>query len=193
MAWLLERHGELECSQQLLANWLLAVITKQQRESDDPLADPFLSAEDALKQMIESQIENSPKRRKAVQSYCLFPLVLLFVRRDCFDLLSNVWQRLSRVAMTSFEYEAPADYLEWRCEKGIERDFIFMQPQSWGELKNLAVTPPIQKLPNLLRSDLHFRLMFWLAFPHRMAWSIVGSLDHELLRSDSPSGFCTQS
>ena len=182
MAWLLEQRGEVEQSNRLFIDWLGAVINKQQRESEDPLPDPYVSAEDVLKQMAEIFSEDGPTRRKAIQSYCLFPLVLILVRRDCFNLLSNVWKRLSCVTITVFEYDSPAGYLEWLCEKGVERDFIFMQPQSYRELDDLASKPPTQKLPSALREDLRFRLMFLLAFPHRLAWSIVGSLDHEFLK-----------
>jgi hypothetical protein len=182
MAWLLEQREEVEQSERLLVDWLMAIINKQQPESEDPLPDPYVSAEDVLKQMAEKVSDDGPSRRKAIQSYSLFPLVLLLVRRDHRELLSEVWKRLSRITMSVFEYESPAGYLEWTCEKGIERDFIFMQPQSYRELDDLASKPPTHKLPSALREDLRFRLMFFLAFPHRLAWSIVGSLDHEFLK-----------
>jgi hypothetical protein len=185
MAWLLEQREEIEQSEQLLVDWLLAIINKQQRESEEPLPDPYVSAEDVLKQMVEKMSDVGPSRPKAIQSYCLFPLVLLLVRRDRRDLLSEVWKRLSRITMTVFEYDSPAGYLEWICETGIERDFVFMQPQSYRDLEDLAGKPPIHKLPSVLREDPRFRLMFFLAFPHRLAWSIVGSLDHELLNGES--------
>jgi hypothetical protein len=160
----------------------MGIINKQQPESEDPLPDPYVSAEDVLKQMAEKVSDDGPSRRKAIQSYSLFPIVLLLVRRDYRDLLSEVWKRLSRITITVFEYDSPAGYLKWICEKGIERDFIFMQPQSYRELDDLASRPPTHKLPSALRQDLRFRLMFFLAFPHRLAWSIVGSLDHEFLK-----------
>jgi hypothetical protein len=178
----LEQREEVEQSERLLVDWLLAIINKQQRESEDPLPDPYVSAEDVLKQMAEHVSDDGPSRRTAIQSYCLFPLVLLLVRRNHRELLSKVWKRLSRITITVFEYDSPAGYLEWTCEKGIERDFIFMQPQSYRDLDGLASKPPTYKLPSALREDLRFRLMFFLAFPHRLAWSIVGSLDHEFLK-----------
>lgn len=185
MAWLLEQCGEVEESEGLLVDWLMATINKQQRESEDPLSDPYVSAEDILKEIAERVSTDGPPQRKAVQSYCLFPLVLLLVRRDHRKLLSEVWKRLGRVTITVFECDSPAGYLEWRCAKGIERDFVFMQPQSYRELDELASKPPSRKLPSALRDDLRFRLMFFLAFPHRLAWSIVGSLDHAFLSEGS--------
>jgi hypothetical protein len=187
MAWLLEQREEVEQSQRLLINWLLAIIEKQQRESEEPLPDPYVSAEDVLKQMAENASKDGPSQRKAIQSYSLFPLVLLLVRRNYRDLLSKVWRKLSCITMSIFEYDSPAGYLEWTCEKGIERDFIFMQPQSYRELEHLASKPPTHKLPSALREDLRFRLMFLLAFPHRLAWSIVGSLDANFKDASSRS------
>jgi hypothetical protein len=83
---------------------------------------------------------------------------------------------------SSAAFDSRAGYLEWECERGIERDFVFMQPKSYRELCDLAANPPIQKLPALLREDNRFRLMFLLAFPHRLPWSIIGSLDHDFLK-----------
>ena len=184
MAWLLEQRGEVEASEVLFMNWLGAVTQNQQRESENLLPDPYESPEDVLKQMAERVMEGDPVRRKANHSYCLFPLVLILVRRDQLDLLSSAWRRLSRITITVFEYDSPAGYLEWSCQKGIERDFVFQAPQSYRELDELAAKPPVQKLPAVLRNDRRFRLMFLLAFPHRLAWSIVGSLDHEFLKEN---------
>ena len=39
------------------------IIEKQQRESDDPLPDPYVSAEDVLKQMAEKVSNDGPSRR----------------------------------------------------------------------------------------------------------------------------------
>jgi len=177
ITWLFETHGKTEACEKLLLTWLMAVIHKQQPESEDPLADPFESPEAVLSRMVDLLQQNGNRRKTAVQSYCLLPLVLMFVRRRRRDLLAKVWKKLSQVSICVFEYDSPAGYLEWRCEKGVERSFIFRQPQSYGELCELASSPAVQKLPLVLRTDSKFRLMFFLAFPHRLAWSIVGSLD----------------
>ncbi len=76
MAWLLEQRQEVEQTERLLVDWLLAIIDKQQQESEEPLPDPYVSAEDVLKQMAEKVSDEGPSRRKAIQSYSLFPLVL---------------------------------------------------------------------------------------------------------------------
>lgn len=183
LAWLFEQSGEVGQSEKLFTDWLMTIVNKQQPESEDALADPYVSPEDVLREMAEAiSSSDGPSRRKAVQSYSLLPVVLLLMRRERRSLLSEIWKRLSHIRITVFEYDSPAEYLEWRCQKGIERDFVFMQPQSYGELDRLASKPPTNKLPSILREDLHFRLMFLLGLPHRLAWSIVGSLDHEFLK-----------
>jgi hypothetical protein len=182
MVWLLEQRGEVEQSELLLAGWLMAIVKRQQPQSEDAFPDLYTSPEDVLVKLAETVLEDGPKRPKSVHSYCLVPLVLMLVRRDAKEFLAKEWKPLSKIMLSVFEHDAPSGYLEWRCEKGIERDFLLMQPQSYRELDELAAKPAIEKLPFVLREDLHFKLMFLLAFPHRLAWSIIGSLDHEFLK-----------
>jgi hypothetical protein len=176
--WLLERHGRIDRARSLMISFLKAVVWNQQRDNPHPLTDPYTSAEQTLKRIVESFIDNNEKRPTSVQSYCLFPLVLLLVNRGLRSELGEIWQDLSRVTMTTFSPKEPLGYLEWSCQYGSEIDHSFFQPQSWQELVNIASTPPTGKLPQVLQNDAEFRLMFLLAFPHRLAWSIIGSLDH---------------
>src|SRR5205085_825019 len=99
MAWLFEQGGDVEQSERILVEWLAAILKKQQPLSDDPLPDPYVSAEDVLRSMAEDSFESRPTRRKAVQSYSLLPTVLLMVRRGYRDLLAREWKRLSRVVV----------------------------------------------------------------------------------------------
>ncbi len=186
IAWLLEQNGEIRESEQFLETWLLTVVDRQQPSGDDALADPYSSAEDVLKQMAESALSEEPRRPKASVSYSLSPAILLLVRRNASSLLKSVWKRLSKVTLSVFQPASPLGYLEWLCDKGIELDYTLPQPQSYRELEEMAASPPVEKLPLVLREDLSFKLMFMLAFPHRMAWSIIGSLDHEFLKEGDP-------
>jgi len=127
----------------------------------------------------DSLLDNEPKRPVATASYSLLPLVLLFVNRAYKSELERHWKAISRIVMTVFLPDEKAGYLEWHCAKGSEKDQAFQQPQSWRELVEFASSPRIDKLPEVLRSDRQFRLMFTLAFPHRQAWSILGSIDQD--------------
>jgi hypothetical protein len=91
--------------------------------------------------------------------------------------LKQLWPELSRVRMTYFGPDKPWGYLEWHCDEGLERDQFFPQPQSWKDLVDLAATPAVERLPESLRTDSQFALMFLITVPHRVAWSLIGNID----------------
>jgi hypothetical protein len=185
LAWLAEREGEVGHAKALFEGWFQAVVSHQQRDSTNPLPDPYISAEDAILKIAESLSDNEPKRPVATASYSLLPLVLLLVNRQYKAELEKKWKAITRVVMTVFVPDGKAGYLEWHCANGSEKDQAFQQPQSWKELVEFASSPRIDKLPDVLRSDQQFRLMFTLAFPHRQAWSILGSIDQHLRSCNS--------
>jgi hypothetical protein len=71
----------------------------------------------------------------------------------------------------------PADVLQWRCTNGKEYTDIFSQPQRWKQLCEIAHRDRQDLLPQILRSDLAFGLLFSLAFPHRSTPSLIKHLD----------------
>jgi hypothetical protein len=186
LAWLAEREGEVGHAKALLEGWLQAIVTHQQRHSTNPLPDPYTSAEDAILKIAESISDNEPRRPVATASYALLPLVLLLVNRRYKTELEKNWKAITRLVITVFLPDEKAGYLEWHCVNGSEKDQTFQQPQSWKELVEFASSPRVDKLPEVLRSDRQFRLMFALAFPHRHAWSILGSIDQDF-RSFNPN------
>jgi hypothetical protein len=186
LSWLAEREGECRQAKTLLEGWLQAIVAQQQRHSTTPLPDAYTSPDDALLKIAEMLSDKAPKRPVAVSSHSLLPLVLLFVNRGYRSALETNWKPISRVTVTVFKPDDKAGYLEWRCRNGSETDQSFNQPQSWKELVQLASSPTTEKLPDVLRSDWQYRLMFIMAFPHRQAWSIFGSLDAHFKEARSP-------
>jgi hypothetical protein len=188
LCWLAEREGEVGEAKELLEGWLKAIVSLQQPRSTNPLPDAYTSPEDALLKIAESVSDNEPKRPVATSSHSLLPLVLLLVNRGYKTVLETNWKAISRITVTVFSPDDKAGYLEWHCANGSETDQSFNQPQSWKELVQFASSPMIEKLPDVLRSDWQFRLMFALAFPHRQTWSILGSLDADLKHARMRSG-----
>jgi hypothetical protein len=177
LLWLAEREGAVEEARKLSVGWLQAIVSHQQPQSTNPLPDAYTSAEDALRKIAESLSDDEPKRPVATSSCSLLPLVLLLVSRGYKRELETNWKAISRITMTVFRPDDKAGYLEWYCTNGSETDQSFNRPQSWKELAKFASSPAIDRLPDVLRLDRRFRLMFALAFPHRQAWSVLGSLD----------------
>jgi len=69
------------------------------------------------------------------------------------------------------------DVLLWHCEQGEEMTRKAGKPQSWKELLDAARADDISALPNALRDDPDFALMFALAYPHRASLALIKALD----------------
>jgi len=183
IVWLLESEGKRAMADNLLVGFAREIGINQQNDSTCPLPGPYVDADEALKAGVErmSKLGNSEERRRtSVQSYALLPLVLIMVRRGLRKELEECWSELSRVQISCFAPQHSWGYLEWCCDEGTEHDQHFAQPQSWHQLLQLAETPAVNRLPAILRSDGEFGLMFLLAVPHRLAWSIIGTVDQRL-------------
>jgi hypothetical protein len=180
--WLLEREKRPELARRLLTDYATHLSIHQQPDSLTALADPYVDPDDVLKRIVESRTAPDSKRHNPVQSYTLLPLVCLMVRRGMRHELEQLWPELSRIRMTYFGPDKSWGYLEWHCDEGLERDQFFPQPQSWNQLVELAATPTAERLPGVLRSDPQFALMFLLTVPHRLLWSLIGSLDEMLTK-----------
>lgn len=181
IVWLLECEGRMETARSLLLGFAAKLATDQQPDSVTPLSNPYVSADEVLKKTIETRSSfQQKKRRNPVQSFTLLPLTLLMIRRDMRNELERLWPQLSQVTMTSFGPDKPWGYLEWHCDEGAERDQMFAQPQSWKQLVEFAAKPAIERLPESLRSDFQFELMFFVAYPHRINWSLIGNIDQFL-------------
>lgn len=181
IVWFLEQEKRTELARSFLLGFAMELAADQQRDSVTPLSNPYVRADEVLKKAMEARASfQKEKRRNPVQSFTLLPLTLLLVHRNMRTELEPLWSQLSQVTMTHFGPDKPWGYLEWHCNEGVERDQMFAQPQSWKQLVDYAAKPAIERLPEALRSDFQFSLMFLLVYPHRINWSIIGNIDQFL-------------
>jgi hypothetical protein len=175
LIWALDRASDKATSRPLLADALKLVVARNQPESEDPLADPYQTPDDCLMKQL-SEVDES-RRKEAVESYALYPLVLLGARRQMRQEIESIWHQLCRVRLTWFRGETPADALQWHCERGREITTQFEHPQSWRALEEIARRQDRDRLPPVLWEDMAFSLMFLLTFQHRMLASLFKHID----------------
>lgn len=176
--WMLERGGRQVSAHSLLLALIEDISAQNAKHSQEPYEDPYVSPDDCLAKLFEKikKQEHSP-RRQAVESYSLFPLVILAVRRNRRAELEELWRQLTDVAITWFRPEVPEDALLWHCERGREYSDGFGRPQSWKELCEAAFRDDRDRLPIVLQDDLEFALLYMLVFQHRIMASMTKYLD----------------
>jgi hypothetical protein len=173
--WMLECAGKYVEANSLLIDMIEAVADRNARDSQMPLEDPYTNADECLVKMFSNV--GYPQRPKGIQSYSLLPLIAIAVRRNLRLPLEHLWKKVSGVDVTWFEPSKPPEWLRWHCEEGREVLTTFNQPQSWKELCEIANLDRQEYLPQVLRNDATFGLLFLMAFPHRFSHRFVKHLD----------------
>jgi hypothetical protein len=181
IVWLLERGNHQAKANGLLMSLIELIAKTNAQQSEEPFEDPYSSPDECLAKMFEAGQTRTVGGCRAVVSYSLFPLILLAARRGMRAELERAWPQISHVHLTWFEAAKPADALLWHCEEGKECTDKFAQPQSWKELYEIAFRDRQDHLPQVLREDRAFGLLFALAFPHRIMPSLVKHLDTSLV------------
>ena len=176
--WMLEGGGNQVPANSLLMALIKAVSEKNTRDSQNPLETPYTLPDEFLEKLFGGPQEPASPRRIAVESYSLFPMVILAVRRDLRAPLEEIWRQITDVALAWFRPDAPEDSLLWRCEKGKEYSQSFARPQSWKELQAFVTQDDQERVPSVLRDDFSFALLFSLVFQHRTQLSLIKHLDN---------------
>ncbi|HTV40334.1 MAG TPA: hypothetical protein VMF08_07150 [Candidatus Sulfotelmatobacter sp.] len=177
--WMLEQGGKRATACSLLLDWIKAVTQKNARLSENPIDDPYNSPDECLAKMIGKLLPGDPSRPQAVESYSLFPSILLAVRRNLREQLNIIWKPITNVSLAMFRPEAPEDALLWHCKKGKEYAEGFARPQSWIELRKMAFKDDRERVPKVLQDDVDFALLYSLVFQHRILRSLIKFLDDE--------------
>lgn len=186
LMWMLERGGHKVPANALLLGLVKGVAERNAKQSQDPYEDAYTSPDDSLARLFGKQQDMDLPRRKAVESYSLFPMVMLAVRRNLRQPLDALWRPITDVALTWFRPDVPEDGLLWHSDKGKEYAQSFARTQSWKELHELASRDDRERVPKILQDDLGFAMLFSLAFQHRTQLSLIKHLDDAL---SAPSAY----
>jgi hypothetical protein len=146
------------------------------RSEDIHLAPPLKSADDVMTDLFTGDPLPVANRR-APGAWSLQALMEFLARRNRRTFLQTMWPAISRLDMLSFEPQSVIDGLTWECTQGHESVRKPNMEQSWKALVAEAVKDRAEILPNVLRSDRAFALMFLLTYPHRLSAALVRRLE----------------
>jgi len=116
------------------------------------------------------------------QSYCLESLVHLFVRRNWKQNMKVLWPDITRIKFASFKPEHKWHYFLWRAKKGTN---IIKSPKftkNWGDLKRESNENRGSSIPNHIKQNPIFFLLFLIIYPHRTISSAIRWLDSEIMK-----------
>ena len=116
-------------------------------------------------------------------SYCLESIVYMVARRLWKQELWKRWQAVSHIAFLQFKPRHPWMYYLWRCSEGDNLWQLPGVPEKWSNLLEKAQRRADDDLPDYLRHDASFLILFLIMYPHRFNPATAALLD-SMVRTD---------
>ncbi len=166
----------------LIQEVVVALCERNHVDSDDiPFPPPRVSADEILAELFSAE-KPKEKSRRSPDPWSLEVLIHFIARRNGRLFLSNNWRAISKLDMVSFQPLPKVDGLLWDASDGHEAGRKPEKEQSWTKLRDTAMENRANELPDVLRENPEFALMYFLAYPHRISPALVGFLDRHFGR-----------
>jgi hypothetical protein len=161
----------------LIEEIVVALCERNHVDADDiPVPPPRVSADEILAELFSTE-KPTEKNRRSPDPWSLEALIHFIARRNGRPFLSNYWRAISKLDMVSFQPSPKDDGLLWDAPEGHEAERKPEKEQSWAKLREIALEDRTNDLPDVLRENPEFALMFFMAYPHRISPALVGFLD----------------
>jgi hypothetical protein len=163
----------------LLLSLVRSVATANGRRSRQGLADPYEDADSVLTRLLRRMKKAGPHPRTHTgRAYTLEGLVFLAARRLLKGPLDAQWAGITYVDFIKFIPKRLDDFLLWHADKGSLDSRQPGRPQSWAGLLAMVRSQDYQKnLPDAVRDNPLFALLFALVVPHRFTSDLTLYLD----------------
>jgi len=163
----------------LLASLINVITTQNNRKGEKFLANPYFDENEILPHLL--CVEDAKlKENFRGASYAIEGLIHMFVRRLWKQTMKCLWPSATKLAFCSFIPEEPWQYYLWRCEKGTNIRFLPPLTKDWTDLRDEAQEKQGKYLPELLKQEYIFFILFLITFPHRIRADALRWLDSKL-------------
>lgn len=164
---------------EFLATLLRQVVMLNQFQSQAALAQPFVSPDDVLSRLYDVSDETMPLGANG-SSYTAEVLLHFLVRRNWKQTVATIWPEFSKLASRGFVPAAAWEFLRWRnLERGAVSTQVHTPEKHWSTLQAEA-NAAAQKVPQTLRKQGCFILLFAMVFPHRLNTSVGLHIDEAM-------------
>jgi hypothetical protein len=174
--WALDNLRGDQFSDTILFVALSLVVRQNCRLSAPKLPPPYDSADEANAKALRRLFENEKAMEtQATASYTLEPLVTIAARRLWRNLLAGLWSPITKIDLVRLVPDDPNDLLlwSWGHERGSNQTRLFPAPQSWRELLLESRRDESGALPEAIKQEFDFAVLFLLCFPHRLTNALV--------------------
>lgn len=177
LALWLEQCAQAPKAESLVQMMVEAITKLNAPKSKGGLPGPYYGVNRCVAAMC--QVASSPMRRDSPlgSSYALDSLVEFLVRRMRKQRLKLLWEGVTHIHLCEMDHAGPMDFYLWRTLDGQLRQRYVKRPQPWRELVGRANEDTATGIPQTLRTNPEFALMFALVFPHRFGRGLLRILE----------------
>lgn len=157
-----------------------AIINLNSLSSKSGLPGPYHAVDRCVGALC--RVAPNPMRRDSPlgSSYALDALIEFLVRRWRKQTLKLLWKGVTHIHLCEMEYARPSDFYLWRTYDGQLRQWYVKRPQPWNELVEQATADCDNELPDTLRQNPEFAIMFMLVYPHRFNGALLKQIEDAL-------------
>ncbi len=181
--WSLEKLRGDQFSDAILFAVLSALVQNSLGRDTPKLSWPYDSADETHAQAFRRffNIEETTEVKTAA-SYTLESLVAIVARRLWRNELARFWSPITKIDFVRLTSDTPTDIFLWRWgnERGANQLRKFPPKQSWCELLAESRRHEDNMLPEAIKNEFDFALLFLLCFPHRLSRALVKHLDDRM-------------
>lgn len=113
-------------------------------------------------------------------SYTLESLLYLFVRRWWKQNTKYIWPDISRLSITFFQPDNKYDFYRWSNKNGITIVKYLHPTQNWSDLLKMSEENDTKNIPEYLKDNIIFCILFLCVFPQRINSDIVRWIDSNI-------------
>ena len=183
LVWVLDQLRGDHFSDRILFSALSALVHQNSNHSLPKTPSPYDSADDANSKWLKRLFEKETALDlQATASYSLEALVTLVARRLWRNTLAALWSPITKIDMVRLTPDHPRDILLWNWGnlRGANQSRKFGAPQSWAELLVESRRDESDSLPDVIKSNFDFALLFMLCFPHRLSRNLVKHFEERM-------------
>ncbi|MCC6819248.1 MAG: hypothetical protein IT579_00820 [Verrucomicrobia subdivision 3 bacterium] len=183
LVWALDQLRGDQFADRILFSALSGLVHQNSNHSLPKSPSPYDSADDANSKWLKRLFEKETALDlQATASYSLEALVTLVARRLWRNTLAALWSPITKIDMVRLTPDHPRDILLWNWGnlRGANQSRKFGAPQSWAELLDESRRDESDSLPDVIRTNFDFGLLFMLCFPHRLSRSLVKHFEERM-------------
>lgn len=174
--------GEQALGEALVIDVAKAVLNLNgRRDGSTGLPSPYYTPEQVLR--VAYGLDPPFKETFVGAAYTIYPAIDFLVRRWRRQALKGMWYAITGTHLAAAYPGEKWEWFRWRAESTVLNDKFVNSPQSWSDLLAEVENVDSSIVPDLLRDNPAFAILYTLVYPHRFTRELLKIIEDSLTRA----------